>query len=68
MDSEQRNVIIKEKLEGLGITINEWAKSNELDHRIVEDLINGNLRGTHGVALNARKKMEDFFGPIFTEH
>jgi gp16 family phage-associated protein len=57
--------IIEEKLAAQGMTINEWAKSSELDHRIVDDLIKGNLRGTHGIALNARKKMEEFFGPIF---
>lgn len=66
MDSEQKTNIINEKLDGLGISINEWAKNNELDHRIVEDLINGKLRGTHGVSLVARKKMEEFFGPIFS--
>jgi gp16 family phage-associated protein len=66
MDSEQRTNIINEKLDGLGLSINEWAKNNELDHRIVEDLINGKLRGTHGVSLVARMKMEEFFGPIFS--
>jgi len=66
MDSEQRMRIIEEKLDSLGMTIKGWAKSNELDHRIVDDLINGKLRGTHGIALNARKKMEEYFGPIFT--
>jgi hypothetical protein len=66
MNSEQRMKIIEEKLSGMGMTINGWAKNNELDHRIVDDLIQGNLRGTHGTALNTRKKMEAFFGPIFT--
>jgi hypothetical protein len=66
MNSEQRLKIIEEKLSGLGLTINGWAKNNELDHRIVDDLIQGNLRGTHGTALNARKKMEAFFGQIFS--
>ncbi len=66
MDSEQRMRIIEEKLSTTGTTIKGWAKSNELDHRIVEDLINGKLRGTHGIALNARTKMEEYFGPIFT--
>jgi len=47
------------------MTIKGWAKINELDHRIVEDLVRGNLRGTHGVALNARRIMEQFFGPVF---
>lgn len=65
MESEQRIHIIEEKLTPLGMTIKEWSKNNELDHRIVNDLIMGALRGTHGVSLNARKKMEDFFGPIF---
>lgn len=65
MNSEQRLKIIEEKLKDLDITINMWAKNNELDHRIVDDLIQGNLRGTHGTALNTRKKMEAFFGQIF---
>jgi gp16 family phage-associated protein len=65
MENEQRIHIIEEKLTPLGMSIKEWAKNNELDHRIVNDLITGTLRGTHGVSLNARKKMEDFFGPIF---
>lgn len=65
METEQRIRIIEEKLESLGLTLNSWAKSNELDHRIVEDLMRGNLRGTHGVALNARRVMERFFGPVF---
>jgi len=47
------------------MTLNGWSKSNELDHRIVNDLIRGNLRGTHGIALQARKKVESFFGLIF---
>ncbi len=65
MNTEQRLRIIKEKLSPTGMTINVWAKSAELDHRIVEDLINGKLRGTHGISLSARRKMEEFFGPIF---
>lgn len=66
MNSELRLKIIEEKLKDLNLTINLWAKNNELDHRIVDDLIQGNLRGTHGTALNTRKKMEAFFGPIFS--
>ncbi|MRR07784.1 MAG: hypothetical protein EG828_12790 [Deltaproteobacteria bacterium] len=65
METEQRMRIIEAKLDSLGMTIKVWAKNNELDHRIVEDLIHGKLRGTHGVALNSRLKMEEFFGPIF---
>lgn len=65
MNCEQRTKIIEEKLNESGLTVNGWAKNNELDHRIVVDLIKGNLRGTHGIALQARIKMESFFGPIF---
>jgi hypothetical protein len=36
MNSEQRLKIIEYKLSALGMTINGWAKNNELDHRIVE--------------------------------
>ena len=67
METEQRIRFIEEKLDALGMTIKVWAKNNELDHRIVEDLIQGKLRGTHGVALNSRRKMEEFFGPIFND-
>lgn len=65
MNPEQRRALIEEKLRTASMTINSWAKDQELDHRIVEDLIQGKLRGTHGVALIARTKMEEFFGPIF---
>ena len=65
VNNEQRLKIVEEKLKDLNVSINVWAKNNELDHRIVEDLIQGNLRGTHGTALNTRKKMEAFFGQIF---
>jgi hypothetical protein len=65
VNSEERLRIIEEKLKDLNMTINVWSKTNELDHRIVDDLIKGNLRGTHGTSLNTRKKMEAFFGPIF---
>lgn len=65
MNPEQRRALIEEKLSTTSMTINSWAKDQELDHRIVEDLIQGKLRGTHGVALIARTKMEEFFGPIF---
>ncbi len=65
MDIEERMKTIEMKLESVGMTIKTWAKNNELDHRIVMDLIRGDLRGTHGISLNARRKMEEFFGPVF---
>ncbi|HET6418680.1 MAG TPA: hypothetical protein VFG19_00895 [Geobacteraceae bacterium] len=67
MDIEQRKKIIDEKLALTGETINSWSKKNSLDHRLVIDLINGKLRGTRGVSLNARTKIEDHFGYIFDE-
>ncbi len=65
MNSEQRRTLIEEKLRAAGMTVNAWAKEQDLDHRIVEDLIQGKLRGTHGIALTARAKMEEFFGSVF---
>jgi len=65
MDREQREKIINQKLESIGDTLNSWSKKNELDHRIVSKLIDGELFGTRGVSLIARKKMEEFFGNIF---
>ncbi len=67
MDIEQRKVIIERKLEEIGHTINSWSKKNSLDHRLVLDLINGKLRGTRGISLNARTKLEEYFGNIFDE-
>ena len=67
MDREQREKIINQKLESIGDTLNSWSKKNELDHRIVSKQIDGELLGTRGVSLIARKKMEDFFGSIFDE-
>ncbi len=65
MDIEQRKKIINQKLEPNGETVVSWAKKNSLDHRLVLDLINGKLLGTRGVTLNARMKIEEFFGNIF---
>jgi gp16 family phage-associated protein len=65
MNFEQRKKIIDEKLERIGETINSWAKKNELDHRIVSELIEGKIQGTRGISLITRKKLEGFFGNIF---
>jgi gp16 family phage-associated protein len=65
MDIEQRKAIINQKLESIGETIVSWSKKNKLDHRLVSDLINGKLFGTRGITLNARMKLEEFFGNIF---
>lgn len=67
MDIDQRKKIIDEKLATVGETINSWSKKNGLDHRLVIDLINGKLRGTRGITLNARSKIEDYFGCVFDE-
>jgi hypothetical protein len=65
MDIEQRKAIINQKLESIGETIISWSKKNSLDHRLVSDLIDGKLLGTRGITLNARMKIEEFFGNIF---
>lgn len=49
----------------MGESVNSWATKNGLHQRIVADLIDGKLRGTRGVALETRQKMEDTFGAIF---
>ncbi len=67
METEQRKMIIERKLEEIGQTINSWSKKNSLDHRLVLDLINGKLRGTRGITLKARNKLEEHFGHIFDE-
>ena len=66
MDKEQRKKAIQHKLVDMGETINSWARKNGLHQRIVADLIDGKLKGTRGVALETRKRMEEVFGDIFT--
>lgn len=67
MNIEQRKNHINQTLEPAGETVVSWSKKNGLDHRLVNDLINGKLLGTRGVTLKARTKMEEFFGKIFDE-
>lgn len=65
MDKEQRIKVITTKLGAMGETVNSWAKTNGLQHRIVADLIDGKLNGTHGVGLETRMVMEKEFGKVF---
>jgi hypothetical protein len=65
MTIEQRRAIVRQKLESIGETITSWSKQNSLDHRIVNDLIDGKFLGTRGVTLKARTEIEAFFGNIF---
>ncbi len=65
MDKEQRKKTIQHKLVDLGETVSSWASKNGLHHKIVSDLIDGKLKGTRGVALETRRKMEAAFGKIF---
>jgi gp16 family phage-associated protein len=65
MDKEQRKKIIAHHLVDLGETITSWATKNGLHQKIVTDLIVGKLKGTRGVSLVTRQKMEDAFGEIF---
>lgn len=65
MDKDQRKKLIAHILVDMGESVNSWATKNGLHQRIVADLIDGKLRGTRGVALETRRKMEDTFGAIF---
>jgi len=65
MDKEQRKKAIQHQLVDMGETVNSWATKNGLHQRIVADLIDGKLKGTRGVALETRLKMEKTFGFIF---
>lgn len=65
MDKEQRKKTIQHKLVDLGETVSSWASKNGLHQKIVSDLIDGKLKGTRGVALATRRKMEAAFGEIF---
>lgn len=65
MDKDQRKKLIAHMLVDMGESVNSWATKNGLHQRIVADLIDGKLRGTRGVALETRQKMEDTFGAIF---
>ena len=67
MDSEQRRKVIAHHLVDLGETVTSWAGKNGLHQKIVSDLIDGKLKGTRGVALATRLKMEETFGNIFDE-
>lgn len=65
MDKDQRKKLIAHILVDMGESVNSWATMNGLHQRIVADLIDGKLRGTRGVALETRRKMEETFGAIF---
>ena len=65
MDTDQRKACIDRKVESIGETVVSWCKKNGLDHKLVLNLIDGKLLGTRGVTLEARKKLEAFFGNIF---
>jgi gp16 family phage-associated protein len=65
MEKLLRKKLIAHKLVDIGETVNSWANKNGLHQRIVADLIDGKLKGTRGVALETRRKMEEEFGMIF---
>ena len=67
VNREQREKVIAEKLIEMGETLNSWASKNDLHLRIVTDLIDGTLKGTRGVPLENRRKMETVFGQIFDD-
>jgi len=55
----------KSETESIGETVTAWSKKNSLDHRLVNDLINGKFLGTRGVTLKTRLQIEEFFGNVF---
>ena len=65
MDKEQRKKRVAHCLVDLGETITSWATKNGLHQKIVFDLLDGKLKGTRGVALTTRRKMEETFGNLF---
>lgn len=67
MTIEERKEYIDRKLRSMGETVVTWSKKNHLDHRMVINLIEGNLLGTRGVPLKARKVMEEYFGKVFDQ-
>ncbi len=67
MDKGQRKKAIQHKLVDMGETVNSWSNKNGLHQRIVADLIDGKLKGTRGIALETRRKMEAVFGNLFDE-
>jgi hypothetical protein len=62
---EQREKVIDDILLEKGEALDFWASKNGLDIRIVTNLIDGKLKGTRGVPLENRQKMEAAFGQIF---
>ena len=67
MDSKQRRKVVAHHLVDMGETVTSWASKNGLHQKIVADLIDGKLKGTRGVALTTRRKMEETFGNLFDE-
>jgi gp16 family phage-associated protein len=67
MDKEQRKKRVAHCLVDLGETITSWSTRNGLHNKIVSDLIAGKLKGTRGVALETRRKMEVAFGSLFDD-
>lgn len=65
MDKEQRKKKIAHQLVDMGESITSWASKNGLHQKIVSDLIDGKLKGTRGVALETKLKIEEAFGKIF---
>lgn len=65
MTIEERKECIDQKLQSMGETLISWSKKNRLDHRMVTNLIEGNLQGTRGIPLQTRKVMEEYFGNVF---
>jgi hypothetical protein len=67
MDGEQRRKVVAHQLVDMGLSLTSWSARNGLHYKIVTDLIDGKLRGTRGVALETRRKIELTFGDIFSD-
>lgn len=58
---------MNDQLLAMGETLNTWATKNGLSLRIVNDLISGKLKGTRGVGMETRLKLEEVFGKDFRD-
>lgn len=67
MTHDQRRKVVAHKLVDMGLTLTSWSARNGLHSKIVTDLIDGKLKGTRGVALETRLKIEETFGDIFSD-
>ncbi len=59
MDKEQRKKTVQHKLVDMGLTLTSWSSRERPASQDRSDLLDGKLKGTRGVALETRRKMEE---------